>query len=291
MDLENWVAGQWDGYTPDQLLDVLLAQPVWAEGEGLFQLMGELQEQVASVWDRLQSLVEGTPRERAVGALVLTQHVIAPAQRYRTEECRDRLLPLLPIERDPAPLAAIIHGIGVLMRDLDDDRVSGLLAPFADHSTGDIRFSVACALGWLNDDVAIRTLIALSADTDSDVRDWATFGLGTLGDNDTPEVRDALVANLNDDDSSAANEALLGLVKRADHRVLDQVFDYVTNDDVQQIREWNSFWMTLEELLERWDTTPADPAWLPVFEQVLARELWEPERVRRFLARCRSAAP
>lgn len=27
-NVNEWIDGQWDGYTPDQLLDVLLAQPV-----------------------------------------------------------------------------------------------------------------------------------------------------------------------------------------------------------------------------------------------------------------------
>lgn len=35
-------------------------------------------------------------------------------------------------------------------------------------------------------------------DTDDDVRDWAAFGLGVLGDQDSVEIREALYRKLND---------------------------------------------------------------------------------------------
>jgi len=60
-------------------------------------------------------------------------------------------------------------------------------------------------------------------DTDADVRDWATFGLGVLGDHDSQETRDALFHRLNDEDVATREEALVGLAKRHDTRILPQL--------------------------------------------------------------------
>ena len=63
-------------------------------------------------------------------------------------------------------------------------------------------------------------MLKLTADTDEDVRDWAAFGIGVLGDIDSPEVRDALAACLQDANEEVREEAMVGLAKRKDQRVL-----------------------------------------------------------------------
>ncbi len=60
----------------------------------------------------------------------------------------------------------------------------------------------------------------MTQDSDKDVRDWATFGLGVLGDTDSDEVREVLVRRLNDTDSGVREEAMVALGKRKDQRVL-----------------------------------------------------------------------
>jgi HEAT repeat protein len=56
-------------------------------------------------------------------------------------------------------------------------------------------------------------LAKLTADEDEEVRDWATFGLGVLGDIDTVEIREALAARLSDANDDAREEAVVGLAK------------------------------------------------------------------------------
>ena len=62
--------------------------------------------------------------------------------------------------------------------------------------------------------------MVLTTDTDDDVRDWALFGLGNLGDADSTEIRDAICDRLNDSNSNVREETMVGLAKRKDKRVL-----------------------------------------------------------------------
>ena len=68
--------------------------------------------------------------------------------------------------------------------------------------------------------MSVATLSTLSEDADDDVRDWATFGLGVQGDVDSLPVREALSWRLSDSDSDAREEALVGLARRHDARIL-----------------------------------------------------------------------
>ena len=67
---------------------------------------------------------------------------------------------------------------------------------------------------------ARTALIRLSRDVDPEVRDWATFGLGTLSDADGPDVRAALLARAEDAHHEARAEALFGLAVRHDPRAV-----------------------------------------------------------------------
>jgi HEAT repeat protein len=69
-------------------------------------------------------------------------------------------------------------------------------------------------------------------DPDGDVRDWATFGVGVLGEEDSVELRDALYRRLSDSDPDASEEAVVGLAKRKDPRVLPKLIDLLTQPAV-----------------------------------------------------------
>ncbi|GAC1429178.1 MAG: hypothetical protein NVS1B11_23630 [Terriglobales bacterium] len=74
-----------------------------------------------------------------------------------------------------------------------------------------------------NDPLSAETLVRLTQDTDDDVRDWATFGLGVLGNTDSGEIREALLRRLNDSDEDVREEAMVGLGKRGDQRVFSHL--------------------------------------------------------------------
>lgn len=85
-----------------------------------------------------------------------------------------------------------------------------------------VRFSLACALPNLvgadpgANHAGVQALMRLTTDESADVRDWATFGLGTQLTVDGAAVRDCLRARLDDGDADTRCEALKGLRQRND---------------------------------------------------------------------------
>ncbi|MCH9651144.1 MAG: HEAT repeat domain-containing protein [Deltaproteobacteria bacterium] len=103
------------------------------------------------------------------------------------------------------------------------------------HESEDVRYAVAYCMGPRGDDEARAVLISLSADEDLDVRNWATFGLGTLSDVDSEAIREALVARLRDEDSEVRGEALVGLAERGDARAIPATLQELEQDEVSAL--------------------------------------------------------
>lgn len=159
------------------------------------------------------------PLKRARGADILAQlgKTAENPKNAFPEESFAVVIEMLKREIDPLPLASAIHALG----HIDGPRAISILVQYRSHPNENVRFAVATALGnFPNDSLAIQALIQLTGDTDDDVRDWATFGLGVQGNQDSPQIREALAARLNDPCKDAREEAMIGLAKRKDQRVL-----------------------------------------------------------------------
>jgi len=153
-------------------------------------------------------------------------------------------------EKDLRTLESAISALG----HLDNDAAVPLIAAFHGHPNADIRFSVACSLGsFPNDGLSVETLLVLMEDSDEDVRDWATFGLGVLGDQDSPEIREALYRRLTDQNEDVREEAMVGLGKRKDQRVLPTLFSAVNGSEIKvRVAEAASFMLGMEADPEEW---------------------------------------
>lgn len=92
------------------------------------------------------------------------------------------------------------------------------ILPFTDHSSAEIRHAVAYSISGSNTRKATDALIRLSRDEDTDVRNWATFGLGSEFRSDGLDIRRALHARTKEPDIEIRNEAILGLAIRKDLR-------------------------------------------------------------------------
>ena len=123
---------------------------------------------------------------------------------------------MLDKERDTYALIAEISALG----HIGNSAAISIIAKFADHTDEDVRFSVAWALGSYHDDpLSISVLQRLIEDVDRDVRDWAIFGLGVLGNADNEEIRLGFLRHLDDPFLDAKFEAATALGKRKDARL------------------------------------------------------------------------
>jgi HEAT repeat protein len=164
--------------------------------------------------------------ERRLGADIIGQ--LGVPERIFPGECLSILLAMLKAEEDTAVLPAILIALGHLHRI---ETIESVL-PFSKHPDPAVRHGVVSALTGYEEQRAIDELISLSHDGDAHVRDWATFGLGTISDLDTPAIRNALAERLTDADYDTRCEAIVGLAKRKDARVVPVIVKELTSNDV-----------------------------------------------------------
>jgi hypothetical protein len=170
------------------------------------------------------------PAMRATGAGVLAE--LGNVGPERGEEVVDALVSLLGREQEPDVIRIALHGIATAGLE------SALPAvlPLASHADSGVRLDVTHALyscaGSPATDAAVEALILLSGDPDDDVRDWATFGLGTQIESDDERIVPALVARLDDAYLDAREEAVVGLARRGDVRAFEPTRLLLEADEV-----------------------------------------------------------
>ena len=139
-----------------------------------------------------------------------------------TAEAVPELVAMLRASEDPEVLTAVVQALGHSWTE----EANLAVLPLVDHPDDEVRLAVACAIpGGLETRAAIEqaaaTLITLSTDRVDEVRDWATFGLGTQLAIDGADVRAALWARIDDPDGDTRDEALVGLARRRDPRIFE----------------------------------------------------------------------
>lgn len=163
-------------------------------------------------------------------------------------------------EHDAEVLCCLATALGFARHRLGLPALVGL----STHPDSDVRQQAAqalpsCAEGA--DGVLLSaTLLALMADPDDDVRDWATFGLGTLTDFDGPAVREGLVICMGDENLEVRDEALLGLARRRDPRLVAFLVARLEEESVGMLAveaatyaRDDRLFATLQELTTWWD--------------------------------------
>jgi HEAT repeat protein len=180
------------------------------------------------VYDRAIAMCgASTAAERIAGADVLGQ------LNTRTDDALQTLVDMLD-DPEPSVVEVAVHALG----QQQDARTVDALARASVHETANVRWAVATALeDLIADERAEKVLLALMRDSDTSVRDRATFAVGSLSDHDTPRIRAALVERLRDDDRSVANEAALGLARRRDARAIPYIATALESTDGEEIEE------------------------------------------------------
>lgn len=166
------------------------------------------------IFDRAAELCQSkNPEERALGADILGQ--LGVPERTFPDETFDAILRLLSDTSDEVLFSAILA-----LQHVDAKRAASHILPFRDHPNDNVRYAVAFALGGVDDERAINALVKLTRDRDAEVRNWATFGLGQQCDADTPQIREVLTDRLDDKDQDVRYEAICGLARRRDVRMV-----------------------------------------------------------------------
>jgi HEAT repeat protein len=212
------------------------------------------------------------PQERRLGADILGQ--LGVPERTYPDQCVEMLLEVLEHEQDEG----VLHAVGVALGHLNDRRGVASLVRLKNHASWQVRYAVVFGLSCLVDDRAIQTLIELSSDEDEVIRDWAPFGLARQIDPDTQEIRDALVKRLTDTDPETRAEALAGLARRGDERVIEPLIKELSSDCVARL---------VVEAAE----TIGDPRLYPAVLQLKAWWDVDPDFLEAALSRCRPQTP
>ena len=217
-----------DPRSTEELVQLALAAP---DEDAAWEFIAVLHErgnhEVLEVAERL--CAGATAKERCMGANLVAQ-LGAPEKAFPNEalEC---LSEMLSLETEETVLAAIASALG----HLDDPRCIDLLLPLKSHPSASVRYGVVQGVSGQNHPAAVQMLIELSRDEDEETRDWATFGLGTFIDTDTPEIREALWARINDSLENTRTEALMGLARRKDKRIVAPLLKVLLSENVSPI--------------------------------------------------------
>jgi HEAT repeat protein len=214
--------------------------------------------------------------ERDLGVYILG-HLGIPERTF-PDECVTALLELLTREIDPLLLKDICIALG----NFTDPRSIEPLLKFRLHPDWEVRYGVVSGLSGNEDERAIAGLIELSADEYPLIRNWATFGLGTLIDVDTPSIREALYQRFLTEDSNDEetaiiyDEALMGLAHRRDERILPRLIQELTSVPVSRLAIEAAVAMADARLYPELLRLQAD--WYPPSEIAAALQACHPSR-------------
>jgi hypothetical protein len=154
--------------------------------------------------------------------------------------------------------------------------VCDYLIALTNHEDEDVKFEATrslsgCTAFNTKRTKVIKQLIKLSADKDQDVRDWATFGLGTLlfiYDRNSESVDAALIARMKDPFYNARDEAIHGLALRKNQQALPALTNRlnmitVTNLNIESAGTYGlvQFYGRLIEIRSLWSGKDENLEW------------------------------
>jgi HEAT repeat protein len=106
---------------------------------------------------------------------------------------------------------------------------------------------------------SLPSLFEMMLDADAGIRDWATFALAAR-DDDSHEVREALLSRATDLDFDARSEAIWGLARRRDPRAVPLLLTALKSDEIGTLFVEAAGYLAsaefvepLEQLLGWWD--------------------------------------
>lgn len=202
----------------------------WTDEKLFFRLVNNKSDK--TYWDNIRELrsrpntnvfktcikltKSSNPKERIIGLDTLAQLGLPPRPFYK--ESKKIFFDILRKEKNPKVLCSSLYAIGHNNGKLEPDEIEALVS-FKQNADEGVREGLVHALLSVDNKLAVNTLIDLTTDKISSIRDWATFGIGTQIERDNKSIREALWARIKDKHQDTKLEAVVGLAKRKDQRV------------------------------------------------------------------------
>ncbi|WP_333660770.1 hypothetical protein [Chishuiella changwenlii] len=214
----------------------------WTDDKLLFRLINNKTEKTR--WDNIQVLrdrvsqelfsksVELTksdnPKIRKIGIDILAQ--LGETPRPFLNDTLKVYFDLLDVETNPDVLMSLLYSVGHNNDSLSKKQIDKVCS-FISNENDWVKEGLVFALLGIDNTNAIKTLIKLSSDKLSHVRDWATFGIGSQIERNNKYIREALWERVNDKHQETKLEAIMGLAKRNDKRVNKIIRDELINQE------------------------------------------------------------
>ena len=253
-----------------------------AEGDTYWGYVSHLQKRgTPAVFERAAVLCSATDApSRRLGLDILPQLGVEVGRPF-TEQA----LPIATRLASDPDASVRVSALSALGHQWDPRALPTLLEHQFD-SDPNVRWTVAQAIPSVLSSPpeveAVAALLALMRDTDSDVRDWATFGVGSLLEVDGDDIREALRERLDDPDGDTAGEALVGLARRRELGIVERVRGLLADSTVGNL--------TVEAAGEL-----ADPRLLPELNRLQGTSWSEHDPrgslLRTAIAACQSGLP
>lgn len=212
------------------------------------------------------------PFRRSIGVTILAQ--LGDDGKQYAEESEEMIRLLIQSEQDEEVITSLISAVH--FREIAAE--TSWLISLAEHASEDVRWRVAWGLLIPNQrdeglyQRVIETLIRLSADSEPQVRDWATFSLSHASV-DSAAIRNALLHRMKDTDFDTRSEAAIGLAKRHDAQGIPLLIENLKSDRVGEL------YLQAAEIY-------ADPTLMPALVEL--QRWWDvdPELLKRAITAC-----
>lgn len=181
------------------------------------------------VYDQAFKLAKSeSDKKKIIGIDILAQLGFDP--RIGQKKTIELYFELLENRQSNKVLFALFYGISHNNENLTKKQVSKLIE-FKGSKNNDVRYSLVSALSGIENSMAIETLIELSEDKFSSIRNWATFGIGTLSKKDDVRIIKALWNRTKDKHQETKLEAIVGLANRNEVAVKEQIIEELKNGE------------------------------------------------------------
>jgi len=273
-----------DPRSTDELLGLALAKDADRDNDDYWHPVAALQHRLPQIVERVQALGSShDDKSRDTAATILGQGWVGA--KFAPGRSAEILLQMLAKEQSTSVLASIIFALG----HLHDSRAVEPMIGLSTHPDARIRYAVVSSLCGHDDNGSIETMVARSSDQDRDVRNWATFGLGSQIDTDTPAIREALFARLTEKDDEIRGEAIVGLARRGDIRAATALLNELNTLEADVLRDWVLITEAANEIATQAKASGLQE-WRPVLSKLARLGIGEQANVQSALRRCTSSA-